>query len=106
MNQIQEIKEKRKKVAKLLGGVCMMCLKKFEKNFHFHHIGYRQEEQKYSDFNSWLLYNRYVLPIIQKTPAKFALLCNTCHHLITILQAINDDSRFERVVDLARRSRD
>lgn len=105
MNQIQKIKQERKKVAELLGGVCVLCRKKFGKNFHFHHIGYRKNEKRHSDFSSWYLYNVYVLPIIKKIPEKFALLCKTCHQLITILQAINDDLRFERVVDLARRSR-
>lgn len=105
MNQIQIIKKQRKQVAELLGSVCVLCLKKFGKNFHFHHIGYRKNEKKHSDFSSWYLYNVYVLPIIKKIPEKFALLCKTCHQLITILQSILDDARFERVVDLARRSR-
>jgi len=105
MNQIEIIKEERKKVASLLGGACMVCLKKFGKNFHFHHIVYRKDEKKHSDFNSWYLYNLYILPIIKKFPDRFALLCKTCHQLITILQAIKDDLRFERAVDMARRSR-
>ena len=105
MNKIQIIKEERKQVAKLFDSICKICLKKFGKNFHFHHIRYRKEEKKHSDFKSWYLYNKYILPIIQKMPEKFALLCKTCHQLVTILQAILDDSRFERVVDLARRSR-
>jgi len=105
MNKINEIKLKRKQVAILLGGKCILCLKKFGKNFHFHHIQYRVGEKKHSDFTSWTSYNEYVLPIIQKIPEKFALLCNTCHRLISILQAIKDNSRFERVFDLARRSR-
>ena len=105
MNKIQKIKLKRKQVAELLGGKCIICLKNFGKNFHFHHIEYRKNEKKHSDFTSWVRYNEYVLPIIQKIPEKFALLCNTCHRLISILQSIKDDSRFERVVDLARSSR-
>ena len=105
MNKINKIKLKRKQVSIRLGGKCILCLKKFGKNFHFHHIGYREGEKKHSDFKSGTDYNEYVLPIISKIPAKFALLCNTCHRLISILQSIKDDSRFERVVDLARRSR-
>lgn len=105
MNQIQRIKNKRQQIAKLLGDHCVLCLRKFGKNFHFHHIGYRDNEKKHSDFKSWSDYNNYVLPIIEKIPEKFSLLCNTCHRLVSILQAIKDDSRFERVVDLARRSR-
>ncbi len=105
MNQKQIIKEERKQVAILLGGKCILCLKKYGKNFHFHHIGYRKGERKHSDFSSWYLYTFYVIPIIKTIPEKFALLCKTCHQLVTILQAIIDDARFERVVDLARRSR-
>ena len=105
MNKIKQIQIKRRQVATLLDSKCVICLKKFGKNFHFHHVGYRDNEKKHSDFKSWADYNEYVLPIIEKIPAEFALLCKTCHHLITILQAIKDDSRFERVVDLARRSR-
>jgi len=105
MNKINKIKLKRKNIAKIFGGICIICLKKFGKNFHFHHIGYRSNEKKHSDFTSWVQYNEYVLPIIENTPVHFALLCNTCHRLISILQSIKDDSRFERVVHLARRSR-
>lgn len=105
MNKINKIKIKRKEIANLLGGKCVLCLKKFGKNFHFHHIEYRDDEKKHSDFASWTSYSEYVLPIIKKIPAKFSLLCNTCHRLVSILQSIKDDSRFERVVDLARRSR-
>jgi hypothetical protein len=105
MNKLIEIKKKRKQIAILLDGKCVLCLKKFGKNFHFHHIVYRKDEKKHSDFTSWVRYNEYVLPIIQRIPEKFALLCNTCHRLISILQSIKDDSRFERVVDMARRSR-
>lgn len=105
MNKIKQTQIKRRHVAVLLGGKCTLCLKKFGKNFHFHHVQYRVGEKKHSDFKSWTDYNEYVLPIINKNPAMFSLLCNTCHHLITILQAIKDESRFERVVNLARRSR-
>jgi len=61
--------------------------------------------KKHSDFVSWISYNEYILPVINYNPKYFALLCNTCHRLISILQSIKDDSRFERVVDMARRSR-
>jgi len=105
MNKIQKIKLKRKQVAELLGSTCKICLKQPKKNLHFHHIGYRKDEKKHSDFKSWVDYNKYVLPIIIANPNRFALLCITCHRLISILQSIKDDSRFERVVDMARRSR-
>ena len=87
MNKIQKIKIKRKQVASLLGGKCVLCLKKFGKNFHFHHIEYRENEKRHSDFASWTSYNEYVLPIIQRLPDKFSLLCNTCHRLVSVLQS-------------------
>lgn len=105
MNKLKEIKAKRKQIATLLGGKCVLCLKKTGKGTSFHHIGYRVGEKKHSDFTTWISYNEYILPIIQSTPDKFALLCFACHRLISILQRIKDDSRFERVVDMARRSR-
>ncbi len=105
MNKKDKIKLKRKQVAILLGEKCILCLKKFGKKFHFHHIEYRIGEKKHSDFKSWIEYNEYVLPIIEKLPDKFSLLCNTCHRLVSILQVIKDDVRFEGLVDLARRSR-
>lgn len=105
MNKLKEIKAKRKQIATLLGSKCVLCLKKAGKGTSFHHIGYREGEKRHSDFTSWVQYNEYVLPIINKIPEKFALLCITCHRLISILQCIKDDSRFERVIDMARRSR-
>lgn len=105
MNKTELTNIKRKQVAVLLGGKCILCLKSFGKNFHFHHVEYREGEKKHSDFKSWISYTEYIIPIIQKIPDKFALLCNTCHRLISILQSIKDNARFERVVDLSRRSR-
>lgn len=106
MTQQSEIKQNRQYAAKLFGSKCELCLKKFGKNFQFHHIGYRKGEKKHSDFKSYYEYTKYIIPIIFARPKDFALLCKTCHHLITILQAFNDDVRFERVVYLARRSRE
>ncbi len=105
MTQADSIKQYRKKVSNLFDGHCYICLKKFGKNFHFHHIEYRTEELKHSDFNSFFKYNSYVLPIIETMPDKFALLCHKCHRLLGFLQSIKNDSRFERLVDLSRRSR-
>ena len=105
MNQMSIVQQKRKCTAKLFNNICYVCEKKFGGKFHFHHVQYRNGELKYSDFKSWVQYNEYVLPIIQKIPDKFALLCNTCHRLISILQSIRNGDRFERLVKLARESR-
>jgi len=105
LNKTDEIKQKRAELAVLFGNECKLCIKKFGKNFHFHHIGYKNNEKKHSDFTTHYEYTIYMIPIIRSRVADFALLCKTCHHLITILQAITDNSRFERVVELARKSR-
>lgn len=105
MNKKEKIKQQRKNAAKLYGNRCKLCLKIFGKGFQFHHIGYRDNELKHSDFKSWYDYTMYIIPIIFGRPDGFALLCKTCHRLVTILQQIKDPDRFERVVSLARRSR-
>lgn len=105
MNKIKETKIEREETAKLFDSCCYLCLKKFGKKFHFHHIGYRVDEKKHSDFDSHYEYTMYILPIIEKNPDRFSLLCMTCHYLITILQGIKSQDRFNRVVELARNSR-
>ena len=105
MNKQEEMKIARKEAAGLFADKCEICLKKYGKNFHFHHIGYRDNEYKHSDFSSQYEYTMYMMPIIEERPVDFALLCNTCHRLVTILHVIKSGPRFERVVDLARRSR-
>ncbi len=104
-NKIKESQLERAETAKLFDSKCFLCFKQFGKNFHFHHIGYRSNEKKHSDFETHYSYTMYILPIIEKNPKSFSLLCKTCHHLITILQQIKDTDRFERVVDLSRKSR-
>jgi len=105
-DKLTKIKIIRNETAKkYFDGVCFVCKKSIHKGFNFHHIGYRINEKKHSDFKSWVEYNEYVLPIIQKLPEKFALLCHKCHRLVSILQLIKNGDRFERVVDLTRKSR-
>lgn len=99
-----KIKSRRKKVAGLLGGKCHVCEKKFGKNFHFHHIVYRDHEKKHSDFTNWYDYQEYVLPIVEKHPKEFALLCKNQHRIIEILKSYTDVN-FERLIYLARESR-
>lgn len=105
MNQVEATKEKRKKVSKLFNEECFICRKKYGKNFNYHHLTYRKGELDHSDFRDSYKYNDYILPIIEKMPDKFALLCKQCHRLLGFLQRTKDDDRFERLVDLARQSR-
>jgi len=106
MNKLEEIKKKRVQISKQhFEEKCFVCKKLIKKGLSFHHVGYRKDEKRHSNFKSWIEYNEYVLPIIQKNPNRFALLCQKCHRLVSILQAIKGDSRFDRLVTLASRSR-
>ncbi len=105
MNKLERVKIKRKQLQEKLGGTCYVCQKSKLRGMSFHHIIYRKGGKIHSDFKNWISYNEYVLPIIEKFPDQFALLCITCHRLISILQRIKDNDRFERVIDMSRRSR-
>lgn len=105
MPRFEDIKFQRKKVAKLFNSECYICHKNFGKWFNFHHVEYRAGELTYRDFNDGLKYNEYILPIIEKMPDKFFLLCKPCHRLLGYLQNIKSDSRFKRLVELSDKSR-
>ena len=105
MTRLSKIKEKRDETAVLFNNQCTICLKKYGKNFHFHHVYYVEGQKKHSDFKSALDYNEYILPVIADNTAQFELLCRTCHRLLTIMQMIKDNARFERLIELTKRSR-
>ena len=111
MNQTEIVKQERKQVAELFNSECCVCLKEFGKSFHFHHIGYREGEKKYKDFKdhssqqqNWIDYTKYILPIIRKYPKEFALLCQKHHKFVEMLIKLKDD-KFEKLIELATRSR-
>lgn len=105
MNRLLSVKLYRKRVAKLFNSECYICKKNFGKHFNFHHIEYRKDEKIYKDFKNGTYYNEYVLPIIEKNPDKFALLCKSCHRMLGYLQNIKSDSRFWRLCHLSNLSR-
>ena len=92
---IQEDKERVYQIilslAKLFSSRCNICHKKCKqgKGFAIHHIIYKQEEKKYSDFkkpsgeNDRLRYYQYLEPIVRSDKKRFTLLCNTCHSAVT-----------------------
>ena len=103
----EKIKIKRKQVAKLFKSKCLICDKKFGKSFHFHHIKYYEDEKKYSDFKqhsssqmNWMDYQDYILPIIEKRPEGFALLCNSHHRFVEFLIKFKLE-RLVKIVTLA-----
>ena len=83
MNKVKRIMEEKKRVAKLYGGRCFICEKKYGRGFLFHHRKYVQGERIYKDFKSSTAYNEYILPIIEADKEKrFSLLCSPCHSRI------------------------
>ena len=70
----------KKRVAKKkFGGMCFGCYADYEPFFAFHHTKYMKDEKNYSDFSDTVYYNLYVLPIVEKNPERFRLLCDICH---------------------------
>lgn len=111
MNQTEKIKEERRQVAILFGSICSVCSKPFGKAFHFHHVSYREGEKTYKCFKehssqqrNWIDYTNYILPIIKKYPEEFALLCQKHHKFVEMLIKLKED-KFEKLIELARRSR-
>lgn len=107
MIRLEKIKNKRKQTAELFENKCLVCNKKFGKSFHFHHIKYVKDEKKYSDFKkhsssqmNWMDYQEYVLPIIQKRPEGFALLCNSHHRFVEFMIKFKLE-RLVKIVTLA-----
>ncbi len=105
MNRKKEfIKNWKKQVAtNLFDGACYVCGKKYGKRFHFHHLTYRADEKIHSDFGSNDKYQEYILPIIEKRPFDFELLCHKHHYLVEILKRFKPE-RLERLFDVVRRS--
>ena len=95
---------KRQIAEKLFGNVCYVCNTKFSKYFVFHHKKYDKDELTYRDFKNSVDYNNYILKIIKKKPADFALLCRKHHRTIEILKRFSP-YRFERIAELVRESR-
>ena len=110
MNQNEKIKEDRRQTATLFDSVCYVCGKPIGKAFHFHHVRYRKGEKTYKDFDAsksrknWFAYTNYILPMINQHPTEFALLCQKHHKFVEMLIKLKED-KFEKLIDLAKRSR-
>ncbi len=89
--------------AKHFESKCYVCGKRYGKNFHFHHLTYREDEKIHSDFSSNDKYQEYILPIIEKRPFHFELLCHKHHYLVEILKRFKPE-RLERLFCVVRRS--
>lgn len=105
MKKVKESVKKRKmETAKLFGGKCAVCHKRYGRGFTFHHIRYAVGDKKYSDFRSNEKYNEYVLGIVAREPNRFALLCQGHHRMVEMLKLLKHD-KYERLLDLVKVSR-
>jgi len=103
MNKKETVKKYKRQIAILFDSECYVCQKKYGKNFHFHHLTYRNEEKTYRDFNNNEDYQLYILPIIEDRPLDFELLCNRHHYLVEKLKPFLPE-RLDRLFDVIRRS--
>ena len=104
MHRLKKIKQMRQDAAILLGGQCAVCHRKFGKGHHFHHVYYLATDKKYSDFSNWMDYQEYVIPLVTAMPDRFLILCFRHHRWIEFMKAMSE-ANFERLIDVARRSR-
>jgi len=104
MNKKDLVKKYKRQVAtEFFHSECYVCQKRYGKNFHFHHIAYRDGEKTYRDFYNNDDYQLYILPIIEDRSLDFELLCNKHHYLVEILKRFKSE-RLERLFDVTRRS--
>lgn len=104
MNQKEEIKLKRLQIAKRYNSECYVCKKKFGKQFIFHHKKYYSTEKTYKDFNNNNRYQFYILPIIEKRPLDFELLCFKHHYAVERLKRFKIEN-LERIFEVVRSSK-
>lgn len=104
MNQKEEIKKYKQQVAELYNSECYICKKKFGKRFTFHHKKYYNTEKTYKDFKNASRYQFYILPIIQKRPEDFALLCFKHHYIVERLKRFKSEN-LERLFCCVRDSK-
>lgn len=87
MNKKEMVKKYKRQVAtELFNSECYVCHKRYGKNFHFHHLTYKDNEKTYGDFKNNYSYQLYILPIIEDRPLDFELLCNRHHYLVEQLE--------------------
>ncbi len=106
MNRREESDILKRKVAakKQFDLKCKVCYKKFGKYFTFHHKKYKVGEKIYKDFKTTYDYNLYILPIIDKDPNRFTLLCKGHHSTVEKLKRFKLD-KLERLFKVVKDSK-
>jgi hypothetical protein len=100
----ESFKHKKQIAYKYFGGRCFVCHVNFKKGFLFHHLWYNPNEKYYADFGGdSVAYNEYLIPLIEKNPSQFLLLCKKHHHAVEALKKFSPD-KLVRLIDAAMMS--
>ena len=79
-------RQQRDDLEEQLGNVCYLCKQGKRNCFHLHHREYHPTESNYPRHSNAMSVRRKRLKEAQAHPERFALLCPTCHRLITALE--------------------
>lgn len=106
MTKAEELKEIKKSLWHVLGGVCAVrtCGKKFGKGCTVHHVEYKDGEKIYSDFDDPLEYYKYLEPIVCGEPDRFLPLCFKHHWIVELLKKY-DPIKLESIIEIVAISR-
>ncbi len=81
-----EYKERRAKLEESMGNECYLCHQGKRLCFHLHHRTYHPTESNYPRNSKAMNVRRKRLKEAEDHPERFALLCPTCHRIITALE--------------------
>lgn len=89
----------------LLGGRCSICETTDLKQRHIHHMWYYpQGDAIYDNYKKIPgLYHMKLLPLVEREPDRFMLLCQSCHYAVGKLEATHKHSNLDRFIDVVGR---
>ena len=82
----EEYKIRREKVYVMLGNKCELCDGDKRKHFHLHHRYYHPIESNYPRHSNAMNVRFKRLKEAENCPERFALLCPTCHRVVTAFE--------------------
>lgn len=81
-----EYRERRDKLEASMGNECYLCRQTKRSSFHLHHREYHPTESNYPRNSNSMNVRRKRLKEAEDHPERFALLCPTCHRMVTALE--------------------
>ena len=88
----EQFKLRREALYELFGNQCYLCRQGKRKHFHLHHREYHPTESNYPRNSSSMNVRRKRLAEAEAHPERFALLCPSCHQMVTLLQHSSIDA--------------